>query len=266
MKSLIEKTILSASNTLLSEWRDCLQSKGIKKHGQFIISGERAVREVLELKPQLVRNLLLNVDHTERWMELAEQANALTQSNTPRFSIVALGKTIFDELDVAGTRAPLLVVRTPEIPQADLSQEPKGLEILCAMGDPSNVGALLRSAAAFGVSRVILLQEAATPFHPKAVRAASATTLTVDLAKGPSIKELPMLFKNGSVLALDMNGESIAQFAWPKDARLLIGEEGQGVPSSSAFKYLSIPMAKGVESLNAAIAASVAMYSYRSKN
>jgi TrmH family RNA methyltransferase len=105
-----------------------------------------------------------------------------------------------------------------------------------------------------------LLKECATPFHPKAVRAASASTMLTPLAKGPSIRELENV--KGPVLALDMQGTDIAKFKWPTNARLLIGEEGQGVPTSKSFTYLSIPMAKDVESLNATVAASVALYSY----
>ena len=180
--------------------------------------------------------------------------------------MIALARTIFEELDVSGTHYPLLLARTPDIGEADLSKAPEGLEVLCALGDPSNVGALLRSAAAFGASKVILLRECASPFHPKAVRAASASTLLTALERGPSIKDLPGVAINGAVLALDMNGRDLGKFEWPRNARLLIGEEGQGVPSSKSFEFLSIPMAKDVESLNATVAASVALYSYYNRH
>ena len=67
---------------------------------------------------------------------------------------------------------------------------------------------------------------------------------------------------NGTILALDMHGKNLGTFTWPRNARLLIGEEGQGVPASKAFEFLSIPMAREVESLNATVAASIALYSY----
>lgn len=250
-----DKTISSSSNPLVREWLDLHTSKGIRKHSQFLIAGERAVVETLQRFPSLARSLIVCAD---RHLASPLIARARSLATEPKFSVVAVTKAIFDELDISGTHQPLLLAHTPEIPEANLSELPKGLEILCALGDPSNVGALLRSAAAFGASKIIFLRESASPFHPKATRAASAATLLTPLARGPSIKEI-----EGAVIALDMQGTSLASFSWPKNARLLIGEEGQGVPSRKTFTYVSIPMQNNVESLNATVAASVALYSYR---
>lgn len=284
-KPLVDKVIESHSNPVLSAWRDLLQAKGIKKQGEFFIAGERAVRDTLEHVPQLARSLVLCADRhvpsmetratgpssgPNAWLSLIERARELTAKNEPRFTVISLARPLFDELDVSGTHSPLLLAKTPVIPEANLKQPPEGLELLLALGDPSNVGAVLRSAAAFGVSRVILLKECASPFHPKAVRAASAATLLTPLAKGPSIQDLPTLAQEGAIhgpiLALDMDGKDIGDYEWPSSSRLLLGEEGQGVPASSKFEYLSIPMHSGIESLNATIAASIALFaSYRSR-
>lgn len=277
----IDKQITSSHNPLFRGLRESLSGKGIRKHGQFLVFGERAVRETLERFPRLARNLLLcstrhqgsgsDSDlHPETFSSIASgvaKVREVTSALDHPFSVISLTPELFDELDAAGTRTPILVVRTPEIPESDLSHAPRGIEILCALGDPSNVGALLRSAAAFGATRVILLQESASPFHPKAVRAASASTLGVELQRGPSIQSLPKLINQfGSafgIVALDMHGERLDQFRWPKDVRLLIGEEGQGIPASTKFQTVAIPMAENVESLNATVASSLALYSYR---
>lgn len=284
IQSSIDKTIMSASNALFSDWLDCLTGKGIKKHGLFFIAGERAVSDTIERFPALARSLILCADRhmtsanttTGRGEAKAEirgfidRARTLTAENDQRFSVIALDRKLFDQLDIAGTHSPLLLAITPEISDADLSSEPEGLEIICALGDPSNVGALLRSAAAFGASKIILLRECASPFQPKAVRAASASTLVTPMYRGPSIRDLPALFETGRakgpLLALDMHGKNITTFQWPKNVRLLLGEEGKGVPGSKAFEFLSIPMQGDVESLNATVAASVALYDYASKS
>jgi RNA methyltransferase, TrmH family len=272
---MIDKSITSDQNALFKMYVDCLATKGIKKHGMFMMSGERAVSDALSRFPDQALNLLLcegrHVVSDGVWAQsisnqetgaLVRRAKELTAPNATRFSVIVLNKNLFEQLDVAGTHAPILVLKTPTIEDADLSVPPIGLEILCAMSDPSNVGALLRSAAAFGASRVILLKESASPLHPKAVRAASAATLLTPLARGPSIQDLPA----AGIVALDMNGEKLDQFAWPPNVRLLIGEEGQGVPRTSDFQLVAIPIVKDVESLNATVAASVALYSYRLQN
>jgi TrmH family RNA methyltransferase len=278
---MIDKSIASSQNPLLSDWRECLQAKGIKKHGLFFIAGERAVRETLERFPHLARSLILCAErHVPRegttlsrpssgpdaWTALISDARSKTSSNDPRFSVISLARPLFEELDVAGTHAPLLLTRTPDVPKADLLLPPQGLEILCALGDPANVGALLRSAAAFGAEKVVLLKESASPFHPKAVRAASASTLLTPLAKGPSIRELPAIAEStgsaASIVALDMLGSPLENYVWPTNIRLLIGEEGEGVPGSKNFDFVAIAMRSSVESLNATVAASIALYSY----
>lgn len=265
MKSLIDKSITSAENTLFRTWKECLTGKGIKKHGQFLISGERAIADTLERFPTNARNILVRGEAAPA--PLIQKARKATEGNSPRLSVVSLSLTLFDELDTAGTHAPLMVAQAPELPSADLSVAPKGLEVVCALQDPSNLGALLRSAAAFGANKVILLKECASPFHPKAVRAASAATLVVPIAQGPSIKDLPQVVTDPSHwIALDMHGKKISAYTWPKDIRLLLGEEGQGVPEIKGANEVAIPMAPGVESLNATVASSIALFAYRAQH
>lgn len=62
---------------------------------------------------------------------------------------------------------------------------------------------------------------------------------------------------------LDMNGTDIAQFTWPLDLRLAIGEEGPGLRGVEFRQKLTIPQQTGADSLNVTIATSVALFSYR---
>lgn len=273
----IDKSITSKQNPVFRSFVECLTSKGIRKHQQFIVSGEKAVRDTLSHSPELARSLLLCADRhlhapqtstaTHPYRDLATTARvgaaAKASETEARFSVIALTPELFEELDTFGTHEPLLVMRTPEIPVADLLSPPLGLEILCALGDPANVGSLFRTATAFGASRIVLLKESASPFHPKAVRAASATTLVTSIVQGPSIRELSPHNVSGKLIALDMKGERLESFPWPRDIRILMGEEGPGLPDSPVFQRVTIPITEGAESLNATIASSIAIYSYR---
>ena len=255
------KFITSADNQVYRSLIDCLQSRGIKKNQQFILAGERATLEILARSRLMVRDVVVQAnDKAEATIQLQVFKNLIPD----QAMILALPKELFETLDIHGTRKPLLVVRTPEILPANLDLITPGLEVFCALGDPSNVGALLRSAAAFGASRIVLLKESASPFHPKATRAASGATMITPFATGPSITELAKTKRHQESpwVALDMRGTSMATHHWTKNARLLIGQEGQGVPDSTEFDYLKIDMQGGVESLNATVACSIALYTW----
>lgn len=234
--------IESAQNPKYRRWLSLLESKGIKKEGLAILSGEKLVRELLEQDPSRVADILVGpkMEHPKATYRLASP--------------------LFRELDVIGTKAPLAVVRAPSLPAWEPAP-PRGLELVVAMSDPSNLGAILRSALAFGASRVILARESASPYLPKALKAASLATFRLEIAVAGSLEELTLEHAYG----LDMEGENIRDFSWPRDLYLVVGEEGRGLPSGLALKRLKIPMNEGVESLNATVAASLALYAYRSQ-
>lgn len=252
---MTEKLITSHDNPLWKDFRAALEPKGIRKLGLFVLSGRKIVREFCEHHPEQVAFIVASEE-----MDLRSLVpNSSPGSNT---EVIRLGKSLFAELDLFGTKSPLLIGRVPEIAPWNPATPATEMELLCALGEPSNVGALLRSAAAFGLARVVLLKEAATPFHPKALRAAAGQTLKTPLAQGPSIQDLP---SNTPIdlVTLDMHGKSLRTFQWPRRARLLIGQEGLGVPDGFSSTRVRIDMRADVESLNATVAASLAMFHYR---
>jgi TrmH family RNA methyltransferase len=178
---------------------------------------------------------------------------------------VKLSKALFEQIDVLGTKSSILVVHLPEIPEWDFSRSEKGLHLLAPLGDPSNLGALLRSAEAFGVRNVILLKESANPFLPKAIKASAGSVTRLKLWKGPAIQDLAgVKAATAKIIALDLKGSPLMGFQWPEKSYLLIGEEGAGIPDLTGLVRISIPT-EAVESLNATVAASIALYDYRMK-
>lgn len=245
MPHLIE----SPQNPHFKRWRALLESRGMKKQQQFLLSGRKTVPEALVRYPELFQALLFC-----REEQLADL------SLPSELALYQLARPLFNELDVIGTNAPLLVGDLPELAQADLTQPPQGLELICSLGNPDNLGALLRSAAAFGVSRVILTKEAAHPFHPRALRGGANAQFTLELAEAAGGQDLNTAA--GPMVALDARGEPWSDFQWPKDVRLVLGEEGQGLPADLQAQRLAIPMTDAVESLNATVAASLALSTY----
>jgi len=239
--------IESPQNAQFKLWESALDGRGLKKNGKFLLAGLKTVPEALRHHPERFERLLFS-----------DPAQVAGWSLPPGVDPVQLAPALFRVLDVSGTGFPLLVGNVPRMPVIDLGQPPQGLELLCALGDPNNLGALLRSAAAFGASRVVLLEGAAHPFHPKCLRAASNAQFALTLLRGPRWAEVNAAA--GPLYALDGGGADLTRFDWPADLRLILGEEGQGVPADCPAMRLSVPTTGAVESLNATVAASVALF------
>lgn len=125
--------------------------------------------------------------------------------------------------------------------------------------DPGNVGTVLRSAAAFGAACVALGPGCADPHGPKAVRASMGAIFEIPLARVSFAEELP-----GELIALAAgHGEELSGPAdlSARDLTLLVGSERHGLPAeilAACDRVAHIPIAS--ESLNAAMAATVALY------
>jgi TrmH family RNA methyltransferase len=124
------------------------------------------------------------------------------------------------------------------------------------VGDPGNVGTVLRSAEAFGASCVALGPGCADPHGPKAVRASMGAIFTVALARVNDIAELP-----GTRVALAADATELLRGPSAEELTLLIGSERDGLSQdvlAACERTARIPIAS--DSLNAAMAATVALY------
>lgn len=234
--------INSPQNSQFRLWKSLLDSRGLKKEGLALLSGRKIVPEVLSSKADEIV-AVLSTKKSDRTLH-------------PQARFYVLSKDLFDQLDVLGTKGPLLVTNTPPLALWDGTETARQFEMLLALGDPSNLGAVLRSCLAFGVARVVLLKECAHPFLPKVLKTSAGAGLHLELVQGPSIQDL----KISDGLGLDLHGTPLPDFRWPRSGRLVLGEEGPGLPKNVALQRISIPMSSEVESLNAAVAASIALY------
>ena len=146
----------------------------------------------------------------------------------------------------------------------DLGPEPVGPlahRVIGAWGiqDPGNLGAILRSAAAFGFQEVLLGPGCADPFHPKALRGSMGAAFLLPLRRVEAMQP-----DQGRWYALDGGPGSVplAEADLAEPLRLWVGNEGhgwQGVVLPPGVQRLAIPI-QGMESLNAAVAAGIACY------
>lgn len=244
------KTIdISSSNSRIYKTLLALRTtRGIKKHSLAIVSGPRQIQDVARDFPSRCEGLIFSADHSPPPIG-------------PDEPIVRyrLGRELFRQLDLFDTGPPLLMVRVPPFRRLEEQPWPPGCTLCLPFQDPVNVGSAIRSAAAFGVSQVVILKEAAHPFHPRAVRAAGGNIFRVPIVEGPGLSELDPV--GVPIITLSPRGEDVSSYRFPPSFCLVPGLEGPGVPDSLGNACtLAIPMKNGVESLNAAMATGIVLY------
>lgn len=242
--------ISSAENATFKGFLNLSRSREIKKQQKAILSGHRSIREVLNEFPDQCAGIIYT-----------ESLSLPDTSLMDRFPCYRLSPELFQQVDSFGTRHPLLLVRAAPFEPVQSGHDLAGCTLCIPFQDPANVGATIRAAAAFGVSRVLVLREAAHPFHPKSLRAAGSNVFRVPICQGPSLYDLYEI--QTDMVVMKPQGKDIARFHFPNSFWLVPGLEGPGLPENITDKdHISIPMAEGVESLNAAMATGIVLYAW----
>jgi TrmH family RNA methyltransferase len=137
--------------------------------------------------------------------------------------------------------------------------------VLAGLQDPGNLGTILRSAEAFGATGIVALTGTVSAWNPKAVRASAGSVFRVPLVAATVDETIPRLHASGAKIyaTLSSRAEPATLVDWAAPAAIIIGNEGNGIPGSlvaRADAAITIPCPGPVESLNAAVAASVLLY------
>ena len=243
------RVIGSESNPIFKDLKKMLGGRGVKKLGKTLVCGRRLVAEVMTRSPE---RCLAWISGDDRHGPPAEAPQHLEW--------LQLAPTLFQELDQFGTHTPLILYGLPKLEVWDAERSAPGCSLLIPFQDPENVGAVIRCAAAFAVDRIVLLAESANPFHPKAIRASAGTVFSAPLCEGPSLEHLP---DDLPVVALAASGKPLPDIVFPASFCLMAGMEGPGLPQRWQQQAIAIPMSGDVESLNAAVATSIALYEWR---
>lgn len=146
----------------------------------------------------------------------------------------------------------------------DILTGEKPVIILDRIKDPGNLGTILRTADAFGFGGVILTEGCVEAYNPKSIQASMGSILRIPhytLEDG----DISKLSEAGYIIyGFDIDGKNITKdFSFPQNCALVIGSESHGLSDElkkRCQELLSIPMSGTAESLNAAMAAGIAMY------
>ena len=269
------EVITSPQNKYVSLARGLANKKNREKEKMFRFDGVKlmceAVKKGIEVDFALVPE--------NKWDFVLEKAEKLygIRKNDISFKVLFVSESIF--LRLSEEMAPegiICVARYAEgihrnVEKAQLSAIPRSEKILLleSVRDPQNVGAILRVAAAFGVDRVVVSGDCADIYNSKAIRASMGALFGARVDRVASItcavKELQSNGRRIFAAALDRNAKRLGSFEIEEGDCVMIGNEGHGLSPETVDACdgtVFIPMADGVESLNAATAAAVLVWEF----
>jgi tRNA G18 (ribose-2'-O)-methylase SpoU len=252
--------ISTAADPRLDDFRDLMARDSLGPHSPVVIGeGVNVVERALR-SPYRIRTVV------GVRAKLATLEPALRQHGVPSFE---LDKWVLSE--VVGfrvTRGVLVSVdRPPPVPAADVIAGARSLLVLERINDFENLGSVFRNAAAFGVQAILLDERCADPLYRRSVRVSMGHVFGVPFATLPDpwLDALNGLKREGfTLLALTPrpSARPLREVVIPAHWALLLGAEGPGLLDQTlwlADQNVRIPMSAGVDSLNVATAAAVAL-------
>lgn len=202
--------------------------------------------------------------------EVENQASQMILRRCPQVPVYTAAREILTRLTgFQLTRGMLCAMARPSLPDPrELCRGKRRIAVLENVMNPTNVGAIFRSAAALNMDAVLLTPGCADPLYRRAGRVSMGTVFQVPWTYLPDMEHPALLKSLGfttAALALTENSVSIRHPALAAQERLavILGTEGEGLAPATiaACDYtVKIPMAHGVDSLNVAAASAVAFW------
>jgi len=253
------RDIASKQNTRLKELRRAFAAPDRDARGLVGIEGPKLLEEAI--RAGLRVSTVFVAEGSERLLEALHLA--------PETEILRLPRALLDS--ALATESPQPIAALVEPPKwswpgiLNHNQKKTLVLVLAGLQDPGNVGTILRSAEAFGATGVVSLPGTVSAWNLKAVRASAGSVFRVPLIATNERECFERLREGGvKILATTVRAAqpaNLLDMAGP--VALLIGNEGNGVADDVAAKAdakITIPCPGPVESLNAAVAASVLLY------
>ena len=252
------------SNSQLTLVRKLNRKKYREQERLFLIEGSRAVEQIIS--NGIVEVSALFFDESQSyWME--KPWSEIVES----YSSAKIDKENFEE--VSDTDNPQGVLALCKIPAETGPEELAGQSgvILATdrIQDPGNLGTMVRTAAWFGAKGLICGKGTVDLFHPKVVRSTAGATGTLDFRNAELDRLLPQMESRGWRVLILEGGEDASDIRTIEASGktiLLVGNEANGVDQAlfaeqrKSIRIASAAGQKNVESLNAAIAAGIALF------
>jgi len=229
---------------------------GRREQGRFAVEGPTMLAEALRsgVTPSAVYASPAGL----------ESSSALLAGLDPAVPVYAIPERAMGRLSDLETAPGILAVLDSNIVALESLLAKAGpLFLLAGLGDPGNVGTLLRSAEIFGFGGVLFGGETVEPYNPKVVRASMGAIFRVPLAIGsPGEIESAARAAGFELVATGTGGSPLPEFRFRRRSIVAVGNERRGLEGWLAAwdRTVSIPQRGAGESLNAAVAGSIVAY------
>lgn len=247
----------------VAAYRDIRERDLVGREGRFVAEGEVVLNLLARSPTHRAESVLIDAKRAARLAPLLAGFGA-------EVPVYAAGQAVIDAIAGFHLHRGILAIGVR-------GAEPSARELLATLGDGAvvlvlfgisnhdNMGGLFRNAAAFGADAVLLDPNCCAPLYRKAIRVSVGHALTVPFAKLVEGEDpLALLGEAGfEALALTPVGATpLARLSRPKRAAVLLGTEGEGLPAAviAGSSPVGIAMAPGVDSLNVAVAAGIALH------
>lgn len=240
-----------------------LNERNLTRHsGLFIAEGDKLAERLIASRYP-VESLLAEPRQAER-------LSLLLPPETPIYVVdkhflqATIGFNFHRGVLACGRRLP-----SPSISEVVANHNSTSSTVLICpeIHDPTNLGSILRTSAAFGCRAVLLGERCADPFSRRVLRVSMGAALQLPIVESRDLAaDLAALKNAGYTLAatvLDPDAEPLGSFCPPPKLAILLGSEGHGLSPeqlATCDRRITIPMQLGTDSLNVAVAAAVFLY------
>lgn len=234
-----------------------VSSEKRKRNGLFVLEGLRICKDACDNGIKFDK-LIVSDAAAEKYA-----------ADTEKFSLISdecykIPDSLFKK--ISDTKTPQGIIAVAKMPVTGSCGIDKNGKYIALenVADPSNLGAISRTAEALGVNGIILSSDGCDPYSPKALRASMGTLLRVPVFVTESFAEtLKSTGLKRYACVVDKTAESIKEQSFENGSVVMIGNEANGLTDSAkqlADVLVTIPMTGRAESLNAAAAAAIAMW------
>ena len=252
-------TVITSRENSLIKFVCSLQSssKARKENGLFVLEGLRILKDAYDNSIRFDK-LIISESASNKY------ADEIADFESVSDECYCLPDSLFKK--ISDTTSPQGLIAVSKIPQnhPEKIKETGRYIALENISDPSNLGAISRTAEALGVSGIILTDNGCDPYSPKALRASMGTLLRMPLI---ILKDFSTELCNSNLktysCVVESEATSINTVKFTDGSVIIIGNEANGITvetRNNSFKKITIPMSGRAESLNAAVAAAIASW------